>query len=50
FVSLWGTDTLKDWMGSFAFSGPVRMQIEQVAFTAAGDKCQFEGSLACKLK
>lgn len=50
FVSLWGTDTLKDWMGNFAFSGPARMQIEQVAFTAAGDKCQFEGSLVCKLK
>lgn len=50
FVSLWGTDTLKDWMGNFAFSGPARMQIEQVAFTSAGDKCQFEGSLVCKLK
>lgn len=50
FVSLWGTDTLKDWMGRFAFSGPARMQIEQVAFTAPGDKCQFEGSLVCKLK
>jgi len=25
FVSLWGTDTLKDWMGNFAFSGPARM-------------------------
>ncbi len=50
FVSLWGTDTLKDWMGNFAFSGPARMQIEQVSFTAAGEKCQFEGSLVCKLK
>lgn len=50
FMSLWGTDTLKDWMGNFAFSGPTRMQIEHVAFTAAGDKCQFEGSLVCKLK
>ncbi|MFC3163140.1 glycoside hydrolase family 16 protein [Ciceribacter thiooxidans] len=50
FISLWGTDTLKDWMGNFAFSSPTRMQIEQVAFTAAGDKCQFEGSLVCKLK
>lgn len=50
FMSLWGTDTLKDWMGNFAFSSPARMQIEQVAFTAAGDKCQFENSLVCKLK
>lgn len=49
FMSLWGTDTLKDWMGNFAFSGPAEVQIEHVAFTAAGDKCQFEGSLVCKL-
>ena len=50
FLSLWGTDTLKNWMGSFSYSGPSKMQVDRLAFTAAGDGCQFEQSLVCKLK
>ncbi|AVA25214.1 glycoside hydrolase family 16 protein [Rhizobium sp. NXC24] len=49
FFSLWGTDTLGDWMGKFNYGGaPATMQIDRVAFTAAGDKCQFPESIACK--
>ncbi len=47
FLSLWGTDTLTDWMGRFAFAGPARMEVERIAFTAEGEPCQFDGSLAC---
>ena len=47
FFSLWGTDTLRDWMGKFAYQGPTKMQIDRIAFTAAGDKCQFAESIAC---
>lgn len=47
FLSLWGTDTLTDWMGRFAFSGPARIEVERLAFTAAGEPCQFDGSVAC---
>ncbi|MBA3040807.1 MAG: family 16 glycosylhydrolase [Rhizobiaceae bacterium] len=50
FLSLWGTDTLKDWMGAFSYSSPSKMQVERLAFTASGDACQFEQSLVCKLK
>ncbi|MDI7862061.1 glycoside hydrolase family 16 protein [Rhizobiaceae bacterium n13] len=50
FFSLWGTDTLKDWMGPFAYSGPTKLRVDRVAFTAEGDKCQFPGSLACTVK
>ncbi|MHB0950907.1 MAG: endo-1,3-1,4-beta-glycanase ExoK [Allorhizobium sp.] len=50
FLSLWGTDTLRDWMGAFSYSGPSKIQVERLAFTASGDTCQFEESLACKLK
>lgn len=50
FVSLWGSDTLKGWMGSFATpTEPVRAEVERVAFTALGDECQFEESVACAL-
>jgi len=50
FFSLWGTDTLSDWMGKFAYSGePATMQIQLVAFTAPGEKCLFPESITCKL-
>lgn len=48
FFSLWGTDTLKSWMGKFDYSGPVTMQVDRFAFTALGDKCQFSESVACQ--
>lgn len=47
FLSLWGTDTLSDWMGRFAFSGKTTLEVERLAFTAEGDACQFDGSVAC---
>ncbi|SIQ11122.1 endo-1,3(4)-beta-glucanase [Rhizobium sp. RU35A] len=47
FASLWGSDTLKDWMGTFAYSGPVTMQVERIAFTALGEGCRFQGSVLC---
>ena len=49
FVSLWGTDTLSDWMGRFAFAGPTALEVERVAFTAEGERCQFAQSVACLL-
>jgi endo-1,3-1,4-beta-glycanase ExoK len=49
FFSLWGTDTLKDWMGRFSYAGPSQMIVDRFAFTALGDKCQFPESIACAL-
>lgn len=49
FLSLWGTDTLTDWMGPFSYPGPQTMTVERVAFTALGEKCQFPTSVACTL-
>ncbi|HBF32375.1 family 16 glycosylhydrolase [Rhizobium sp.] len=49
FLSLWGTDTLTDWMGPFSYTSPQTMTIERVAFTALGEKCQFPQSVACTL-
>jgi endo-1,3-1,4-beta-glycanase ExoK len=51
FMSLWGSDTLKSWMGPFSDTGsPVTAEIDRVAFTALGEKCQFPQSMACKLQ
>lgn len=47
FISLWGSDTLSDWMGRFAFAGQTTLDVERVAFTAEGEPCQFDGSVAC---
>ncbi|MDX3975171.1 glycoside hydrolase family 16 protein [Shinella sp.] len=49
FLSLWGTDTLSNWMGKFAFAGPTKLEVERLAFTAEGDACQFSDSVACLL-
>jgi endo-1,3-1,4-beta-glycanase ExoK len=49
FVSLWGTDTLKDWMGAFSYTKPATLQVDRIAFTAEGDACQWAGSIACTL-
>ncbi len=51
YMSLWGSDILKSWMGAFVEpAGPVAAEIERVAYTAPGDACQFPESVACKLK
>jgi endo-1,3-1,4-beta-glycanase ExoK len=49
FLSLWGTDTLKDWMGRFSYQGTTSMMIDRVSFTAPGDKCQFPESVVCNI-
>jgi endo-1,3-1,4-beta-glycanase ExoK len=49
FFSLWGTDTLSDWMGKLDYQGPAKMQIDRFAFTGPDDKCQFPESITCKL-
>lgn len=51
FFSLWGTDTLREWMGAFSDPGkPVTMAVDRVAYTALGEPCQFEESVACTLQ
>lgn len=48
FFSLWGTDTLTDWMGPFeAPAGPIAMQVDWVGFTAPGESCVFPQSVLC---
>jgi endo-1,3-1,4-beta-glycanase ExoK len=49
FFSLWGTDTLTDWMGPFtAPTEPIAMQVDWVAYTALGEECQFPESVLCE--
>jgi endo-1,3-1,4-beta-glycanase ExoK len=51
YLSVWGSDTLKTWMGAFAEpDGPVAAEFERVAYTAPGDACQFPESIVCTLK
>ncbi len=51
FFSLWGTETLNDWMGPFVDPGrKVTFQVDRVSYTAPGQPCQFEGSVACNLE
>ena len=48
FFSLWGSDTLTDWMGPMvAPAGPIAMQVDWVAFTAQGEACAFPQSVLC---
>lgn len=49
FLSLWGSDTLRDWMGAFSYSGPTSMAVERIAFTALGEDCRFPESVLCTL-
>ncbi len=51
FFSLWGSDTLTQWMGPFTDPGrKVTLAVDRVAFTALGQPCQFPESVACGLK
>lgn len=46
-LMLWNGDNV-GWLGRFQDGSlPLEMTVEQVAFTAAGEPCRFEGSLAC---
>ena len=48
YLSLWGSDTLNDWMGPFRDPGAaLTMEVDRVAFTPLRAPCQFEASLAC---
>ena len=48
YLSLWGSDTLTDWMGPFVKPDrPKRMDIDWIAFTALGEDCQFPDSILC---
>jgi endo-1,3-1,4-beta-glycanase ExoK len=49
FVSLWGSDKLKNWMGAFAYTGGARMEVDRIAFTAPGEKCRFPESVLCTI-
>jgi endo-1,3-1,4-beta-glycanase ExoK len=46
--SIWGSDNMIDWLGQFADPREAAfLEIDRVAFTALGEPCQFEGSVAC---
>ena len=49
FMSLWATDTQKQWLGNFSYAGPVSMQIDRVAYTAPGEDCLFPESVLCSV-
>ena len=49
FLSLWGSDNLKSWMGAFSYAGPTSMGIDRIAFTALGEDCRFPESVLCTL-
>jgi len=49
FFSLWGSETMTDWMGAFApVTAPIQMQVDWVGFTALGETCQFPQSVLCE--
>lgn len=51
YLSIWGTDTLTDWMGEFTDPGEkVTVAYDWIAFTPLGAPCQFPESLACDLQ
>jgi len=48
FFSLWGSDTLTDWMGPFEpVTEPIAMQVDWVAYTPLGEDCAFPQSVLC---
>ena len=49
FFSLWGTDTLSDWMGAFdPVTAPIAMEVDWVGFTPQGEDCAFDASILCQ--
>lgn len=47
-LSIWNAEGLEEWTGPFTFPGkPVSAVFERVAFTKAGDPCQFKESVVC---
>jgi endo-1,3-1,4-beta-glycanase ExoK len=50
-MMLWNSTSLSDWLGPFDKSTlPQSATFEWVAFTKAGQECQFPESLVCRLK
>jgi endo-1,3-1,4-beta-glycanase ExoK len=50
FLTIWGSDTLTEWMGPFSPPDePKLMEVDWVAYTAPGDPCQFDESILCTL-
>jgi len=50
FASVWASGKYASWLGRFEYPGsPLTMQVKRIAFTALGQPCQFQGSVACKL-
>ena len=46
-LHIWNA-AIPDWLGSFTYPGtPVTLEVDWVAFTAQGEKCQFKGSILC---
>ena len=51
YLSLWGSDTLVEWMGPFEPPDrPRRMEVDWVAYTALGEGCRFAASVLCTLQ
>lgn len=48
-LSIWGGEGLEGWLGAFEYPGaPLIARYERVAFTRAGEKCQFAASIVCQ--
>lgn len=48
YLSHWNSRSFADWMGPFEDPGrPLELLVDWVAFTPAGEGCQFEGSVLC---
>jgi endo-1,3-1,4-beta-glycanase ExoK len=48
-ISIWSGHGLDEWLGAFEYPGkPLTARYELIAFTKAGDACQFPGSIVCK--
>ncbi|WP_240232134.1 family 16 glycosylhydrolase [Devosia lacusdianchii] len=48
FFSLWGSDTLTDWMGPFEPpAAPLKMELDWFGYTAPGEACLFPQSITC---
>ncbi|UJW87442.1 family 16 glycosylhydrolase [Devosia sp. SL43] len=48
FFSLWGSDTMTDWMGPFeAPAQPIKMELDWFGYTAPGESCLFPQSITC---
>lgn len=49
YLSLWGTETLTDWMGRFdPASAPQVLEVDWASYTPLGQDCAFEASVLCR--